>query len=208
MKKINYFIVFFALLFTLIGCKGFEDKFIETNHSNNIENFDIGNKNSNILVAYCSLTGNTETIAKQLQSVLDCDLVEIAPSKPYKDEDVVYNDPNARASKESSDPEARPEIIKKLDNLDNYDYILLGYPIWWDKAPKVVYKFLDEYDFNGKTIIPFCTSGSSQIERSVSELQYMINTNPTWENGMRFDSKIDNLENIENWVKQLNLNTK
>ena len=116
-----------------------------------------------VLVAYFSATGNTEGIARHLQSVLDADLYEIVPEVPYTDEDLNYSNDDCRANQEQNDSAARPAITGALEHPEDYDVVFLGYPIWWGQAPKVIYTFLESCDFGDATIVPFCTSGSSGI---------------------------------------------
>ncbi len=117
---------------------------------------------TNIFVAYFSATGTTEGIAKHIQTILDADIYEIEAADPYTAADLNYNS-DCRANREQNDPKARPQITGSVTDMNKYDAIFLGYPIWWGQAPKIIYTFLESYDFSGKTIIPFCTSGSSGI---------------------------------------------
>lgn len=122
-------------------------------------------------VVYFSATGNTAEIAKTMAELIDAPLYEIVPEEPYSQEDLNYNDDNCRANKEMNDESARPAIASNLDEVKNYDTIYLGHPIWWGTAPKIINTFLESYDLSGKTVYIFCTSGSSGVETSVSELQ-------------------------------------
>lgn len=158
---------------------------------------------SHILVAYFSATGNTEAVAERLASGLDADLFSIVPADPYSEEDLDYNDDNSRSSQEMNDPSARPAISWTLDNMDQYDIIFLGYPIWWGDAPRIMSTFMESYDFSGKTIIPFCTSASSGISQSIATLQALAE-DAGWRNGQRFDADTDEAELME-WVDSLNL---
>ena len=142
---------------------------------------------ADVLVAYFSATGNTAEIAASLQSILDADLYEIVPQVPYTSEDLNYSNDSCRANQEQNDPTARPTIDSSLESLDGYDVVFLGYPIWWGKAPKVIYTFLERYDLTGKTIVPFCTSGSSGIAGSLTELQALA-PDALWLDGQRFSS--------------------
>ena len=125
---------------------------------------------TDVLVAYFSATGNTENIAEHLVSILDADLYEIVPQVPYTSEDLDYSNSDCRANQEQNDPTTRPAISGSVENMEDYEVIFLGYPIWWGDAPKIISTFLETYDFDGKTIVPFCTSGSSSIGGSVSDL--------------------------------------
>ena len=159
----------------------------------------------NILVAYFSATGNTRTIAEYIADSAKADIYEIVPETPYTDEDLNYGNDNSRTSTEQNDPSARPAISGTVENMERYDVIFLGYPIWWGEAPKIMYTFLESYDFSGKTIIPFCTSGSSPIGTSA------LNMKPSapgadWYDGDRLDSS-SSREDIASWVDKFDLGT-
>ena len=124
--------------------------------------------NSNVLVLYFSCTKTTEGVAKNIQKVLGSELYEIEPLVPYTAADLNYNDPSSRANQEQNNTEPRPEILGAVD-IEKYNAIFIGYPIWHGKAPKIIYTFLEKYDFSGKMLIPFCTSGSSGIGGSENE---------------------------------------
>lgn len=156
-----------------------------------------------VLVAYFSATGNTEDIAQHLQSILDANLYEIVPEVPYTDEDLNYSNDSCRANQEQNDPAARPAITGTLEHPENYDVVFLGYPIWWGQAPKVIYTFLESYDFGDATIVPFCTSGSSGIGSSADGLQELTE-NARWLDGQRFSSGADQDE-VAQWVDSLGL---
>ena len=122
----------------------------DTEKSENTE----GNMNTKTLVVYFSCTETTEPLAEYAAEILGADIYEIVPSEPYTDTDLAYYT-NGRADKEQNDPKARPEISGNVENMDNYDTIILGYPIWHGQAPKIIYTFLESYNFSGKTIAPF-----------------------------------------------------
>lgn len=124
-------------------------------------------------VIYFSATGNTESVAEELSSMLDIPLFEIEPVESYTAEDLDYRDRNSRTTLESNDASARPAIMP-LDGAADFETIFIGFPIWNGDMPKVLYTFFDTYDFSGKTIIPFCTSGStgiSRAERNIANLE-------------------------------------
>ena len=155
------------------------------------------------LVAYFSATGNTEGIAQHLQAVLDADLYEIVPAEPYSDDDLNYNVSDCRANQEQNDPDARPAIDGSVDHMEDYEVIFLGYPIWWGDAPKIISTFLESYDFTGKTIVPFCTSGSSGIGSSASALE-SLTSGATWLGGQRFPG-FASQDTVAQWVNGLGL---
>ena len=121
---------------------------------------------SSVLIAYFSWSGNTEQVAQLIQQETDGDLFEIAPATPYTDD---YNELLDIAQQEQSD-NARPELASLVENWEQYDTIFIGYPNWWNDAPMAVYTFLESYDWDGKTLIPFNTSASGGFGRSLSGL--------------------------------------
>lgn len=124
-----------------------------------------------VAVIYFSCTGNTRTAAERIRDLTGADLIELVPEQPYTSQDLDYNDESCRANQEQKDPAARPRIAGQPLNLSQYGTIYLGYPIWQGTAPRIINTFLDSYDLTGKTIRPFCTSGSSGIETSVADIR-------------------------------------
>lgn len=122
------------------------------------------------LVAYFSVTGNTKAFAEKIAELSGSDIFEIVPETTYTSDDINYSNDDCRANTEQHDENSRPGISKKIQNFENYDVIFLGYPIWWGTMPKIINTFTESYDFSGKTVIPFCTSGGSGISASVSAL--------------------------------------
>lgn len=119
------------------------------------------------LVAYFSATGTTAAVAKNLAAAAEgADLFEIAPVTPYTSEDLDWRNKNSRSSKEMTDQKSRPEIKDKIENISQYSTIFIGFPIWWGTAPRIINTFLESYDFSGKTVILFATSGSSTIDQA------------------------------------------
>lgn len=156
-----------------------------------------------VLVAYFSNTSNTENIAKHLETILDADLYRITPEVPYTSADLNYHDSGCRANREQSDASARPAISGTLPNLADYDTVFIGYPIWHGQAPKILYTFLESGDFSGKTIVPFCTSGSSGIGSSATNLRVSA-SGADWLDGQRFGGSASR-DTVEAWVNGLNL---
>lgn len=124
-----------------------------------------------VAVIYFSCTGNTRTAAERIRDMTGADLYELTPEQPYTSEDLSYNNDACRANQEQKDPAARPRIAGQPLDLSQYGTIYLGYPIWWGTAPRIINTFLDTYDLTGKTVKPFCTSGSSGIETSVADIR-------------------------------------
>lgn len=162
------------------------------------------NGETKVLVAYFSATGNTEGIAQHLQTILNADLYEIVPEIPYTEEDLNYGDDDCRANQEQNDPSARPTLSGTLENPEDYGVVFLGYPIWWGQAPKILYTFLESCDFGDAIVIPFCTSGSSNIGSSAEGLQ-ALTENAQWMEGQRFSGGASE-EEIAQWVEKLDLN--
>ena len=156
-----------------------------------------------ILIAYFSATNNTEGIANHLNDILDADLYEIVPEQPYTSDDLNYNDSSSRSSLEMDDPDARPTISGGVDDMEQYDVIFLGYPIWWGEAPRIINTFLESYDLSGKTIAPFCTSASSPLGSSATKLQDLTGS-AAWLEGQRFSGGAS-VSDVQSWVDSLNL---
>ena len=116
---------------------------------------------SKTLVAYFSATGTTARAAERLAKAIDADLHEIRPKVPYTKKDLDWTDPRSRSTLEMKDKSSRPEIESRVENMDQYDTIYVGFPIWWYVAPTIINTFLESYDLSGKTVIPFATSGGS-----------------------------------------------
>ena len=162
------------------------------------------NSNSDSVVIYFSATGNTEKIAKRIAKQANSDIIEIVPKDKYEDKDLDYNN-DCRANKEQNDPKARPKIKNKID-ISKYDVIYLGYPIWWGTNPKIILTLLDSYDFTDKVIFPFCTSGSTDIDGSISDLR-KYNSKLTIKDGKRFVSNSSEYEIID-FVDRSNIEMK
>lgn len=123
------------------------------------------------LVAYFSASGATESVAKKLAQAAGADVYQIKPKTPYTEADLNWMDKKSRSSIEMNDPNSRPAIAGNLSNMEDYDVIFVGFPIWWYVAPTIINTFLESYDFTGKTIVPFATSGGSGMGNTNSKLQ-------------------------------------
>ena len=168
----------------------------------NTDNQDV--QDHKVLVAYFSATGTTKGVAEHIANGLNADIYEIVPEDPYTDADLNYNDNNSRTTIEMNDPNARPAISGSVENMEQYDIIFVGYPIWWGEAPRIVSTFMESYDFSGKTIVPFCTSGGSGIGSSASNLE-RLTSGATWLDGRRLNGS-DSQDTVMEWVNSLNLN--
>ena len=155
-----------------------------------------------MLVVYFSGTGNTKSLAETIAETSGADIFEIVPEVPYTSADLNYNNDNCRANQEQNDSSARPAIANRIENIDEYDTIFIGYPIWWGTMPRIINTFLDTYDLSGKTIMPFCTSGSSGISSSVSSIR-SICPNADVKDGMRGTASTSNAQ-IETWIENNN----
>lgn len=163
-----------------------------------------GSDTAKVLVAYFSATSTTEGMAQTIADCLGADLYEITPEQPYTDADLDYHDDNSRSTLEMNDPDARPAISGSVENMEQYDIVFLGYPIWWGEAPKILSTFVERYDFSGKTIVPFCTSGGSGIGSSASPLEDLTN-GAAWLSGTRFSGGASRSSVVE-WINGLGLN--
>ena len=151
-----------------------------------------------VLVAYFSASGVTKGVAQQLAEVTDGTLYEIKPEQPYTDADLNWRDKQSRSSVEMQDKKSRPAITDKLKNMQDYDVVYVGFPIWWYTCPTIINTFMEAYDFKGKTVIPFATSGGSSITKACEDLKTAY-PNVKWKEGKLLNraSKKD----LEDWVK-------
>ncbi len=155
---------------------------------------------SKSIVIYFSATGTTKSFAETIAQTTGADVFEIVPSEPYTSEDLNYNNDNCRANQEMNDESARPAIVGSIENIDEYDTIFLGYPIWWGTMPRIINTFLDTYDLSGKTVMPFCTSGGSGIETSVSAIKDAC-PNADVKDGFRGESSTTSAQ-VEEWISR------
>ena len=168
----------------------------------NTDNQDV--QNHKALVAYFSATGTTKGVVEHIANGLNADIYEIVLEEPYTDADLDYNDNNSRTTIEMNDPDARPAISGSVENMEQYDIVFIGYPIWWGEAPRIVSTFVESYDFSGKTIVPFCTSGGSGMGSSAANLE-QLTTGAQWLSGERLSGS-DSQDEVMEWVNGLGLN--
>lgn len=154
-----------------------------------------------VLVVYFSATGTTKGIAEKIAAAADAEIYEINAAQAYTDEDLDYNDPDSRTSVEQNDDTARPEIGSDTISLEGYDTVFIGFPIWWGREPRIMDTFVESYRFDGITMIPFCTSGSSSIGNSGYNLAECAGSG-NWLEGRRFDADASE-EEIEEWIRGL-----
>ncbi len=164
---------------------------------------DTGSKNeeSGILVVYFSATGTTKGVAEKIAGITGADIYEIKAAQEYTDADLNWNDSKSRSTKEQNDSSVRPEIGSEAVSLDGYKTIYIGYPIWWGEEPRIMDTFVENYSFDGITMIPFCTSGSSGIGRSGQNLADNAGSG-TWLAGKRFGAGASE-EDIRSWIEGL-----
>lgn len=156
---------------------------------------------TDILVAYFSATGNTEKIAQHIVTLTGADSYEIVPSVPYTAEDLNYSNSNCRANQEQNDKTCRPEIAGTVENMDSYDVVYVGYPIWWGQEPRIIDTFMESYDFSEKIVISFCTSGSSGISTSENNIANLGISIRNQLSGRRFSGSASE-ETVGTWIAE------
>ena len=155
------------------------------------------------LVAYFSASGTTKKAAERLAKATGADLFEIKPKVPYSSADLNWMDKKSRSSVEMSDPSSRPEIAEKIPHLADYDMVFLGFPIWWYVAPRIINTFVESYDFTGKTLVPFATSGGSGMGGE-DILKAACSKDTKWLPGKRLSS-CESAASVQKWVESLGL---
>ena len=175
----------------------------ENTVTSNTETKNLPNGESKILVVYYSAQSHTKSVAEKIAKNLNADIFEIVPQEPYTSDDLNWSNDNSRVSKEHNDESLRDVKLKntKVDNWENYDTVLIGYPIWWGIAAWPVDTFVKANNFEGKKVIPFCTSSSSSLGQSGSLLEKEANSG-NWLNGHRFSSSASDSD-IKNWTDSL-----
>lgn len=158
----------------------------------------------NTLVAYFSATGNTKKIAEYIAAYTGADSYDITPAIPYTTEDLNYSNSSCRANQEQNDASCRPEISGSVENMDNYDVVYIGYPIWWGEEPRIIDTFLESYDFSDKIVIPFCTSGSSSIAASENRIANLGVSIGNQLPGKRFSGSASE-KSVSDWISTLDL---
>ena len=150
------------------------------------------------LVAYFSASGVTKGVAEKLAKAASAELFEIVPEQPYTDEDLNWNNKQSRSSVEMNDRSCRPGISTTVSDMGQYDCIFLGFPVWWYREPSIIDTFLEAYDFSGKTIVPFCTSGGSGLGETVGNMRSLAKEADV-RDGKRFSSGVSE-EELKTWV--------
>ena len=171
----------------------------DNGYTNNDESNNNENNNSKIAIVYFSASGTTKGVAEKIASITKGELIEIVPKEKYTSADLDWNNSKSRTSIECNDKNSRPDIANSI-NVDDYDVIYLGYPIWWGDVPHIILTFMDTYKLDGKTVIPFCTSGGTGISESMNTLKN-YNKNVNWIEGKRLSSTESE---IKNWIESIN----
>ena len=154
------------------------------------------------LVAYFSASGLTGKVAEVLAKAAGADLHEIKPAVPYTSADLNWMDKKSRSSVEMADPSSRPEIANKVENMDQYYTVFVGFPIWWYVAPTIIKTFLEQYDFSGKKIVLFATSGGSGFGKTASALKNSVSASAQIVEGRLLNGRVQEAE-LKDWVKTL-----
>ena len=151
-----------------------------------------------VLVAVYSASGVTRRVGEEIARICGGDFFDIMPKEPYTSADLDWMNKKSRSSVEMNDPSARPKIANTVPNMDDYAAVIIGFPIWWGVAPRIIETFLESYDFAGKTIVPFCTSGGSGVGRSDTALHKNVTGDVKWEKGVQINRP--NETEIKEWL--------
>lgn len=154
-----------------------------------------------ILVACFSASGVTKKVGEEIARIAGGDFFEIVPKEIYTSDDLNWMNKQSRSSVEMNDPSARPEIAGTVADMDSYDTVIIGFPIWWGVAPRIIETFLESYDMSGKVIAPFCTSGGSGVGRSDTALHKNVSGNVTWMKGKQINRPNEN--EIRKWLEEI-----
>lgn len=158
---------------------------------------------SKILVAYFSASGVTKNAAEKLAKAANADLFEIKPVRPYTDADLDWTDKKSRSTIEMNDLSSRPEIAEKCENMGSYDVVFVGFPIWWYVEPRIIDTFLESYDFSGKRVIPFATSGGSGLGKTAENFKKILGADVTVKDGKMLTRTSEVV--VSDWIKSLGL---
>ena len=158
------------------------------------------NQMPGILVTYYSATGTTERLAKMIATATGGELYEIVPEKRYSSADLDWTDPASRCCRENDDPSSRPAFVKSKADLDGYDTVYLGFPNWWNGAPRIINTFIESYGLKGKTVYLFMTSGGSGIENTMRTFR-KIYPDVNWKAGKLINGASQ--KTVDSWVKSL-----
>lgn len=182
------------LMALLVVCLSACSQSNSSKKENNKENSEM----KKTLVAYFSASGTTKAVAQQLAEAAGADLHEIKPEQPYTDADLDWNDKQSRSTIEMNDKNSRPAITAKLQNMNDYEVVYVGFPIWWYTFPTIINTFMEAYDFSGKTVIPFATSGGSSIKKACADLKASY-PNVDWKEGKLLNHA--SKDELQEWVE-------
>lgn len=206
MKKITGMLLTVCLLFGLAACAGggnAEDEAVTDSTAEEAaeaaETTDTPT-DTDTLVVYFSATGTTKGVAEKIAAIAGADIYEIKAAQEYTSEDLDWNNEDSRTTQERNDPAARPEIGSDPISLEGYTTIYIGYPIWYGEEPRIMDTFVESYDFDGITVIPFCTSGSSSIGESGKNLAENAGSG-NWLDGTRFEGSVTEDE-LRDWMEK------
>ncbi len=194
MKTKRFLLTLAALAIVIAGCG--QNKKTEANQKTEEET------KMKTLVAYFSATGTTKSLAEKIASLLNADLYEIKPEVPYTAADLDWRDKTSRSTIEMQDKNSRPAMIKDLENAESYTTVYIGFPVWWYTAPTIINTFLESYDFSGKNVVFFATSGGSTIDKANAEFRTAYPT-LKWKDGKVLNNA--SAEQIKSWIASLNL---
>ncbi|MBR3303405.1 MAG: NAD(P)H-dependent oxidoreductase [Bacteroidales bacterium] len=194
MKTKRFLLTLAALAIVIAGCG--QNKKTEANQKTEEET------KMKTLVAYFSATGTTKALAEKIASQLNADLYEIKPEVPYTAADLDWRDKTSRSTIEMQDKNSRPAMIKDLENAESYTTIYIGFPVWWYTAPTIINTFLESYDFSGKNVVFFATSGGSTIDKANAEFRTAYPT-LKWKDGKVLNNA--SAEQIKSWIASLSL---
>lgn len=158
---------------------------------------------SKVLVAYFSASGETQRLAKTVADVTGGKLFEIQPQQKYTSADLNWNDKKSRSTTEMNDAKSRPAIANRVENIQEYDTVFVGFPIWWYQAPRIIETFLESYDLEGKRVVPFATSGGSAMGKTAEILKKAC-PGAIVDSGKRLSSR-ESAASVQKWVDGLNL---
>ena len=203
-KALTFVLTAVFALSLLTGCQS-NNETTQTNEQPQNTETETSNQSRKTLVVYYSTTGNTKAVAEMIAEETNGDLFEIQPQDPYSDEDLNWTDENSRVTREyENEDERNVELVSTtVDNWEDYDTVFVGYPIWWGIAAWPVNTFVENNDFTGKTVVPFCTSSSSGLGQS-GELLAQAAGSGDWQEGQRFQSRTSASE-VQEWLNELGI---
>ncbi len=203
-KALTFVLTAVFALSLLTGCQS-NNETTQTNEQPQNTETETSNQSGKTLVVYYSATGNTKAVAEMIAEETNGDLFEIEPQDPYSNEDLNWTDENSRVTREyENEDERNVELVSTtVDNWEDYDTVFVGYPIWWGIAAWPVNTFVENNDFTGKTVVPFCTSSSSGLGQS-GELLAQAAGSGDWQEGQRFQSRTSASE-VQEWLNELGI---